>query len=715
MEVTLTQTNTSRRDLRPLLDPASFVIVGATPDFSRIGGIPLANLLARGFPRDKILLVNPRRNEIAGITCYPDIASLPWVPDLAVIAVPAQASLESLRALDRLGTPAAVLFAAGFGEDPTEQGAALDSELKAFLAESHMVVAGPNTIGLGNIRAGTSASFLTTLGEALPVGPLALIGQSGNSVSMMASDAQALGIGMSYFVSTGNETGVEFSSYLNHFAEDAGTKAVLGYCEQLRDGPGFMQSAIRLREAGKPLFLAKVGRSEKAREATASHTGAMSGDAAVHDAVFRQLAIGTGRDPTEVMDLARLWNTGARVVRDGVCVVSLSGAGCAFLSDMFAEAGVPVPTLGAETQAALRQAIPTYGMVSNPVDLTGNVINDMGHLRTVMDALIASDEVDCILLYLMGSLLDAAAPILLEARKRTDKLIVALDPSNAASAPQLRTAGVEVFDDALRAVSGIAAYLRWVRTMQAPVWRPSAPLQGQSPAWLSAIHEAGRRTLTEVEAKRLLGAAGISVVSEETAADEETAVAVAERLGYPVVVKLLSPDILHKTEVGGVALNLKNAQEVRAAFRDIISRVSTLRPDAEILGVVVQRQLGGQGFLIGVTRDPTFGPVMTVGMGGVLTELYRDISLRVLPVDARLAGEMIDELRCSALLDGFRGMAKADRAALVDAMVQLSALVTQCPLIAEIEINPMLVQDEGRGCHAVDALVRLMDDTIQMT
>ncbi|MGV3481828.1 MAG: acetate--CoA ligase family protein [Sphingobium sp.] len=701
--------STSTRDLSALLDPKSIAIIGASPNPLRIGGIPLANLLARGFPADRILPVNPNHGEIQGLRCYADIDALPWAPDLAIVAVAADAALDALDALDRLGARAAILFAAGFGEDPTPEGLARDAKLKAFIAGSAMAIAGPNTIGIGNIATGTTASFLTTLGEPLPAGPLALIGQSGNSVSMMASDARDFGIGMSYFVSTGNEAGVDFAAYLDHFAADPATGAVLGYCEQVRDGAAFMNAALRLRDAGKPLFLTKVGRSEKGREATISHTGAMAGDAIVTQAAFRQLGIGMGRDPAEVMDLARLWNTGARPVRPGVCIVSLSGAGCAFLSDMFDDAGVPVPTLPDTVQARLRTAIPSYGMVSNPVDLTGNVINDMNHLRTVLDALIESDAIDCILIYIMGSLLDAAAPILLEIRQRTDKLIVALDPSHARSATSLRAAGVEVFADALRAVSGIAAYLRWAQDMSDGQWRPAARRAIAPPDWLEGLHAGGRRSLTEVEGKKWLAEAGIPTVDEVEAADEAAALAAAEALGYPVVVKLSSPDVAHKTEIGGVALDIRDASQLRTAFRSIIARATAERPDAEIRGVAVQKQLAGQDMLIGITRDPTFGPVMTLGLGGVLTELYRDIAVRLLPVDRRTARAMLEELTCAPLLTGFRGRPMADIDALADAMAALSDLALASPHIAELEVNPMIVRPAGEGCFAVDALVLLAD------
>lgn len=703
----------SGADLRPLLDPASVVIIGATPELGRIGGIPLAGLLAHDFPRDRILLVNPKYQEIEGIRCYPDIASLPWTPDLAIVAVAARIAIASLWQLDALGVPAAVLFAAGFGEDPTESGAELEAGLRAFLAQSAMRVAGPNTMGIANIREGMSASFLTTLAEDLPRGPLALIGQSGNSVSMMTSDARDFGLGMSYFVSTGNETGVEFSRYLDYFLADPGTGAVLGYCEQLRDGPAFMDTAVRLREAGKPLFLAKVGRSDKAREATLSHTGAMAGNAAVHDAVFRQLAVAACRDPAEVMDMARLWATGAGVDAPGVCIVSLSGAGCAFLSDLFADAGVTVPTLDPASQAALRAIIPSYGMVSNPVDLTGNVINDMSQLGAVLDVLAAADGVDCIVIYIMGSLLDAAAPTLLDVRQRTNKLIVALDPSQAQCAGDLRRAGMEVFTDALRATASIATFLKWRAACAAPTWTPRTLPASPSPAWVAEIVASGRRTLNEAEVKRLLGDAGIPVVQEEVATGEDAAAAAADRVGYPVALKLLSNDIAHKSDIGGVELGLADAGAVRAAWRRIMAAVAERRPDARVEGVVVQAMARGPEFLVGLTRDATFGAVLTLGLGGIYTELFRDVSLRVLPVDRPMVEEMLGELRSAPLLAGFRGALPVDRDGFVDMVLALAELFESHRYLAELELNPVIVGN--RGCTAVDGLASIADELETVT
>ncbi|MBX3529385.1 MAG: acetate--CoA ligase family protein [Rhizobiaceae bacterium] len=704
---------TSGTGLSKLLDPHSIVIVGVTPNLFRIGGIPLGSLLAHDFPRDRILLVNPKYPEIQGIPCHPAVDDLPWAADLAVVCVRAEEVVRTLEALDRKGTHAAVVFAAGFGEELTDSAQALQRDLDAFIAKSGMKIAGPNTIGTANVRDRTNASFNTSFAEKLPVGPLALIGQSGNTISMMLVAARDAGLGMSYFVSSGNETAVEFAEYLEHFLADPGTGAVLGYIEQLRDGPRFLRVADRLREADKALFVMKSGDSDKAREATASHTGAMAGNARVYQTAFRQLGVGIGREPTEVLELGLLWSLKRNVRSRRLAIVSLSGAGCAFLSDLYVAHGCEIPTLPEAEQAALRKVIPAYGMVSNPVDLTGNVINDIEHLRTVMNVLTASQAIDTIVIYLMGSVLDMATDILVDIAGRTDKLIVALDAAPDKRNADLRRAGVAVFNDVQRGVTSLARFLDWSERQAGPRWRPAraaaARPAGPARAILENAGGNGYAFLNEAEAKQLVAAAGIPIVAEKVASSAAAAAMAAAGIGFPVAVKVLSRDIAHKTETGGIALNVSDAAEAEAAFTKVTSSAAKARPDARIEGALVQAMVAdGVPIILGVTKDPTFGPVMSVGLGGTATELFQDISLRLLPVDRDMAAAMIAELKSVPLLNGFRGAPRADVAALVDAMVKLSDLaMAEQALWAEIEMNPVLVRPEGKGLAVVDALVRL--------
>ncbi|NNM58124.1 MAG: acetate--CoA ligase family protein [Acidocella sp.] len=690
--------NAMSHKLRPLFDAKTLVIVGASQNYERTGGIPVNTALRLGFGPDRLALVNPRYREIAGFACHSDIASLPFTPDLAVLAVRASETMQTLRAAHAKGIPAAVLFASGFAEEHTEQGEALQREVVEFARETGMVISGPNCLGHANFRTQLFATFLKGFETPQPAGPVGVIAQSGNMAAIFMIMGARAGLGYSCFANTGNEACVEFSEYLEYLADDPGTKAVLGYVEQLRDGPRFLAAAARMREQAKPLFLLKVGDSEKAAEAAASHTAAMAGNAVVYKAALRQAGAAVGGDPGQIIDFARLWRTGRRPAGLRTCIVSVSGAGCAILSDRFAEAGLEIPTLPAEVQAKLAALLPRYGMWTNPVDLTGQVTNDLSFFTAALNALLETDALDCIVFYIMGYLLDLVSPALIEAAGRTGKLLVAIDPTGAERVAELEAAGVAVLPEIGQTARALGGYLDWAARSHKPGWVPvpHAPLS-----------TAPYRTLNEAEAKSFLKRYGLPVVEERIATTADEAVAMAAELGCPVAVKVLSADILHKTEVGGVRLDLKTPEAAREAFLSVTESARKALPDARIEGATVQQQVSeGVGMLLGVTRDPVFGPVLTAGLGGVLTELYKDISLRLLPINRDIACEMLRELKAHPLLTGFRGAKPADEEALIEVMLKLSDMVMQAgSALRDVEINPVLVRPDGQGAVIVDALI----------
>ncbi len=687
--------------LTPLLAPRSLVIVGASPNLLRTGGIPLENHLRHAMSRDGLYLVNPKYREIEGLPCHSSVADLPCAPDLAVLAIRADEVLTCLRDCHARGIRAAVVFASGFAEERTDRALRLQDELVAFARASNMKILGPNCMGYVNFEARVLPTFLRDV-PMLPPKGVAAVTQSGNMASVFMRTAAKLGLGLSFLVSTGNEAVVDLAELLEYFADDPGTRAVIGYVEQIRDGTRFVHAAARLRAEGKPIFLLKAGQSEKGAEAAASHTAAMAGSAAAYATAFRQLGIATATDPYRLMDLTYLWRFGRRPARTRVAVVSLSGAACALLADGFARHSIEVPSFSEVTQAALSQVVPSYGMVENPVDLTGQVTNDAQLLDRALGAISASVDVDAVVFYVMGYLLDQMSPVLVQAARATDKMLVVIDTSNGQSHAALEAAGIAVFTDIDRAVSACSTYLRWVADQVAPHWQPSlrclkAPWPGPSVL------------LDEARGKTLLAAAGLPMVREVVARSAEEAVAAQRAISGAVVVKVLSPDIAHKSEVGGVVLDLDSSDAVERAFIDVVTRARKHRPDARIEGAVVQPMAGtGVAMLIGVTRDPVFGPMMTVGMGGVLTELYRDVAHRILPVDASEAEAMLRELKCFPLLDGYRGTQPVDRTALVRLMVLLSDyMCIHGGYIHEVELNPVIVHPGKGGVTAVDALVRV--------
>ncbi len=701
--------HSNTKDLRPLLEADSIVIVGASADFSRLGGMPIRSLLDGGFPASRMLLVNPKYAEIDGVACFPSIEALPWTPSLAVLAIRATDTLPALQRCHDRGIRAAVSFASGFAEEGAD-GVAMQQAIVAFADRTGMLVCGPNCIGFANFHRRLFATFLRNIARRADPGPLAVVAQSGNMAGLLRNIGLDAGLRYAHVVSTGNEACLDLCDYLGYFADDEHTGAVLAYAEQIRRGPEFLRVADALRAAGKPLFMLKAGTSQKGAEAAASHTAALAGSDVAFRSACRQLGVMTATDPHRLLDLVRLWHAGKRPAGRGACVVSLSGAGCALVADHLARDGVHVPTLGDATQRRLRAVVPSYGMVTNPVDLTGNVTNDRRSFPSVLEAIASAPEIDVAVFYVMGALLDAMAPDLIAVSQRSDTLLVVIDTADdARSHAALAEAGVVVFRDMNRASAALGTFLRWCARPSAG-WR--RPADQPRPAAAAAVEvqsarAESRSALTEVEAKALLGRHGIPVVTESVAADAADAVRMAASIGWPVAVKVLSPDIVHKTEVGGVRLDLRDADAVRDAVAAVMASARNARPDARIDGVVVQRMAGpGVPMLVGIVRDPMFGPMMTVGMGGIEAELDPDVAHRLLPVDAALAHEMIGELRRRALLGGWRGAPPADVDALVTLMVRLSRFMHEAGHdIDELELNPVLVN--RHGAVAVDALIRL--------
>jgi len=690
-----------------ILDARSMVIVGASPNPARVGGIPVQTMKALG-TADQVLLVNKKYSEIEGYRCYPSISSLPWVPDLAVLAVPAHEVLTTLLEAKEIGIRSAVIFAAGFAEGGDPTGVRRQQDLVERAREEGIQIAGPNCMGFANLHGRVFANFIQHRNFSVPAGPLAIVSQSGNMLFAFMRASGPAPTGFSFIVSTGNEACLEFSQYLEHLATSPETEAVVGYVEQVRDGDRFLRVAAKFREVGKPLFLLKAGNSRKGAEASASHTAAMSGDAEVYKAVFSQLGVMTASEPVRVMDLVRLWQTRRQPAGTRVGVFSLSGAGCIVLADLFDAAGAHLPTFSVEVQGKLREVIPSYGMVANPIDLTGKITNDPSYFQKALDAVVTSNEVDVVVIFVTGYLLEQFADLLVETASRTETLIVSVDVGVSAIHATLEKAGVPVFSDLNRAVCAIVEYTRWSSGGRKSNWRPTGHSKGNATIAAELKMAANsRKSVDEFVGKRFLAKAGLPVVPEAVARDAEEAVDVAKSLGMPVAVKVLSRDIAHKTDVGGVQLDLIAAQQVREAFESVTANARAAVPEAAIEGVVVQRQvMDAVPILVGVTRDSVFGPIMTVGMGGVMTEIYKDVSRRLLPIDHKLALEMVDELKAVCLLKGFRGRPPADIPALVDVMTKLSDTYLQCgESIDEIELNPVLVQ--RTGAVAVDCVITL--------
>ncbi|BEP68088.1 acetate--CoA ligase family protein [Variovorax sp. V35] len=687
--------------LEPLLNPASIAVVGASGNAARIGGMPLAHLTTFGY-RGAIYPINPKYEEVFGLRCWPDLEALPAAPDLVVLALAAGEVTPMLKRCQARGVRAVIVYAAGFAE-AGDAGAALQAELEAFVATTDMVVAGPNAMGFANLNTQAHTNFASVFSTApMQQGPgrVSLLTQSGNVCAAVYAIARRLGVDFSHFINTGNEACVDFAQYLEYLAQDDATEVGIGYIEELRDGPRFMEAAAEFVRRDKLLILYKAGETEKGSEAVRSHTSALAGDQQIYQAAFRQLNIIQSHDFAQMAQLAHLAGYRHRSAGKRVAIITISGALGAILADKFIGQGLDVPTLPQPLQDQLRAGIPDYGMVSNPVDVTGNVVNDPGFVRTAMEALAVSDAIDAIVVYAPGYMLDRMADDLCAVADKHPRLIVAIDTGAAKTREQLRAGGVPVFEDIGVAVSALSPFLLWQERRKHNPW-----LQVRSQPAPARAALAGRAD--EHTTKRYLAEFGVQPVDEAVARTADEAAAVAERLGFPVVLKVLSADIAHKTEAGGVRLRLGNAQEVRKAFDEVMVSARAYAPTAQIAGALLQKMEAGQAELIlGATRDPVFGMTLTVGLGGVLTELYKDVSHRVLPVDEAMARDMLGELKAFPLLTGYRGRPLGDVEAACRAIAGFSRAVLALQEQAdEVEVNPLLVKEQGQGVRALDALV----------
>lgn len=708
--------------LYPLLSPRAIAIVGASDDPRRIGGVPVDLLKRAGFAR--LYPVNPKHATIQGLTAFKAIEDVPEVVDLVVMALSAEATLPYLERCHALGIPAALVFAAGYAETNEPEGIARQEALSAFARRSGMTIAGPNAMGNANFSAGVFTTFGQSFQPGEAAGNTALVTQSGNMCSTLFRIARRAGVTFSQVINTGNEASVELSDYLDHLADDPQTTAVLCYVEELRNGPKFLAAAAKFRAVGKLLAVYKVGASEKGAEATRSHTAALAGDAAAYDAAFARAGVARASELSVLADLAYLHTLGGRIAGSNCAILSISGAAGAILADALALNGAEVPTLPTAVQRALSEQIPGRSMVSNPVDMTGNIVNANDFLSECIRLALSPDDIDVLLLYTPGSFL--AIDQVEKAAAASDKAIVVIDTFAAADRDRLAAAGIGCFDDFDRAARAIAAYGAWKRPtsqgrhperVSGPIappgtepheekWAPKRVRDDDSGAvWRKFA--GGRTALTETEAKAALAAFGVPVVHDalvQTAAEARTA---AEGIGYPLVAKLVSRDVAHKTEHGLIRLGLQDADAVADAFAAITAKARAM--DVRIDGVTIEPMLeGGVEILAGVTRDPVFGWLLTVGLGGVWTELMQDVTHALLPVGRGEVEAMLRRLKGFALLDGYRGAPKADVAAAATAIAALGdAVLAGGDALREVEINPLLVLAEGQGAVAVDALVLL--------
>jgi len=696
--------NASFASLDPLVRPRSVALIGASDEPARIGGRPIAYMLQQGF-KGGIYPVNPKRQTVQGLPAFASVAALPEAPDVGIIAVPGELAIEALEELGRKGCRAVIVFTAGFAE-MDEAGAAAQDRMTAVAAKYGIRLLGPNCLGVFNAPISFYGTFSASFEKGWPIpGRIGIASQSGAYGTHVFAAALDRGLGTNVCITTGNEAEVALGDVLGWMAQAPEVEVICAYAEGIRESDRFLAALDLARRNRKPVVMMKVGRSQLGGQAAKSHTASIAGDDTVTQAVLEEFGVVRARTTEEMLDIAYAATKRIYPARNTLGVLTVSGGAGVLISDAAEAAGVEMPPMPEEAQEKLKKLVP-FCAPRNPVDCTAQVTNNLSLIGQFAESVAVDGGYSSILAFWSQTAAGRSVGPKLQEQMRAvraahpDRLWVMsmLAPNKVR---EYEADGWICFEDPSRAVNAIAAMGRFgeafakAETPQGTVALPEVTLPESTPS--------------EAVAKALLDAAGVPAVPEHAASDSEAAVAAAEAIGYPVVLKILSPDILHKSEIGGVLLDVGDADAVRHGFATLLERARRHAPAARIEGVLVAKQIkGAVEMALGIFRDPVFGPVAMVGLGGIFIEVLKDVAFRRCPFGPEEAERMIRSLKGFPLLDGARGRPKADVQALAKALSALSAFaVAAGPRLASVDVNPMLVLPEGQGCFAADAVIEV--------
>lgn len=701
------------RNLSQFFAPRRIAVIGASDDLSKVGGTVLRNLILGGF-RGVVYPVNSRRESVQGISCFASVASLPHPADLAVIATPAATVPGLIDELGAAGTRAVLILSAGFRETGP-QGQQLEAQVRAAAARfDGLRIMGPNCLGLIVPGRCLNASFAAAMPRP---GRVAFLSQSGALCTSVLDWALEASLGFSHFVSVGNMLDVDMADLIDYLAADPQTEALILYIESVTEAREFM-SAARAFSRSKPIVAYKAGRFAESAQAAASHTGALAGVDAVYAAAFERAGIVRVFDVDEMFDCAELLARQRVPQSARLAMVTNAGGPGVMATDALMDRQGVLATLGQQTVERLSTFLPAYWSHGNPVDILGDA--PPARYAQALEAVAHDAGVDAVLVILTPqAMTDPAgtARAVVEAASKTAKPVLATwmgGPAVRTGVEILNRAGIPVYRTPEQAVRAFMYLVSYARNREILYETPrDVPLtftvdRSQVRSRLQAALAAGNKLLSEQASKALLEAYGIPTTQPLEARSPDEAVAHAHSLGYPVVLKVLSPQITHKTDVGGVALDLCDDAQVRQAYERIVSAARRYRPDADVLGVTVQRMVAsssGLEMIVGAKRDPVFGAVLLVGMGGVAAEVFQDRALGLPPLNERLARRMLESLWSWPLLRGYRGQQPVNLDRLVEILLRFSYLVADCPEIQELDANPLVVSPED--AVALDARVIL--------
>ncbi len=709
-------TDDQLKSIHLMLNPKSMAIVGATPRM-QYGGRFL-NAALRGKDKVRIYPVNPRYEEIQGLKSYPSVTDLPEAPDVVGIVIPYNNVLNVLQESYAKGTRAAVVISAGFSERGEQDRADLQSELTEFCRESGLRMSGPNCLGLANIKDGIWASS-SSRGVAGLSGNIGLICQSGASAFgpflVRAVDEK---IGFSYIISTGNEADLDFCDFARYLIDDDSTDVIAGFVEGFKDGKKFLEVAKLALKKRKPIILIKIGKSQFGTRAAKSHTAALTGEDENYEAAFSQYGVIRVQDYDDLLQISNLFAQTGRLNSEGISVVSHSGGISSLTADMLGQAGLDLPELESKSRDGINEVLQGRGWASNPSDVTGFANSES--FPSIMDNMIAGDNMGCLVVASAGG--EEQISQVIEARSRylsapegQQKQLVYLWTGSRveeSTLQKLQEAKIPLFytpDKLGYALKHLVDYHKRADYMAQNASDSTFELSAIQKESIKHVKSLSKSQLSEDESKKLIENWGVITPQRFLTQSSDEAVEAANKLGFPVVLKVDSSEILHKTEAGVVRVNVKDDVEVSSVFNEIMESAKKVSNAKDINGVLVEEMVtGGIEVMAGLTVDEQLGPVILFGSGGTSVEVYKDVTRRICPISKQDAYEMIDEVNASVLLKGFRGASPKDIEALAHLLVNLSQLgASLSEDVKELDLNPVMVLDKGKGVKAADALVIL--------
>ena len=698
-------------DLHRLVDPRTIAVVGASETAGSFGQRTLINL--GGF-EGKVFGVNPKYRETLGFPCVPSLADLPQSPDCVVLCVARPLVAPSLDEAVAIGAGGVIVYASGFAETGVEDRIAAQASLVETARRGGVRMAGPNCVGLANVRSGAAMNFMSDCGSMMRghAGRVAVVSQSG-ALGYTVLQSMMRGVGLSHYLAAGNSADVDVSDYIACLAAEPEVRAIICLFEGVKSGQRFLEAARLADAAGKALIVYKAGNTAGSGKAALSHTGTLVGSVAAYHAAFDEVGAIQTDDLEAVLELASFFaKAGPPRNGRGVGIMATSGGAGVINADKAEQKGLDLPALAPETRAVLETVVPDFGSVANPSDLTAEVLKSSTTFTLCLNAFVDDPSFSAVvvpLVFAHPGATGSRAPTLCEVAARTDCAVAAIWMNEWLEGPGSALLDADpklmLFRSSDRCFTAIRAWCDWHERRG----RPAAIAQRRAPPGAAdvarnIIAASGQNTLGEQESKRILAAYGIAVPQEALAPTAEDAATVAASIGFPVVVKVASPDILHKTEVSGIRLNLRCAADVRQASAEILAAARRHRPEARLDGVSVQSMApAGAELVMGIQMDAQFGPLVVVGLGGVMVELLHDAATGLAPIGPEQARRMLASLRGYPLLTGFRKQPPCDIEAAIDAICRFSELAADlADVIGEADVNPVIVGTEG--AVAADAL-----------